>query len=420
MCDTSLRPLSSDFESSGTLSALLRTCKAISKDFFVPELPRWLFESRLADVVGSEVEVGVESSDILQKEALAVIEPLSKLETVMLERMRALRGTNCPKSDEECLSPDAARGGKLPVVCLARLLLGSCCEAYISLKCYSLVRPGDRVKVERDVEKVARLYKDALLVATWTSAHALYLHTLMCHKISPCSPSIHSVPNESSELDLSDLYARRTSPKILSNFKDSTHMLSLMTRCTNPGSRGWNSILKQALEKSEGTRRVCWLACTVSITGMTSRIHPANRLHWKDRLVLGNSLANMPCTMATTLSQGCPVEMKEVIRRMLSNCTSSTYATNAALLRIEHPVALLGPCPLKLTVAGLESSATAFARAGKALVASGCSQDLVKCVSDAFYDQSQPDSTGECCELVWNSSYLGNCGSSIGKIDRED
>lgn len=407
LSETSIRPLSADFESAGTISALIRTCEAINKEFFVPNLPLWMFESRLNDVLGSEMEIGMGERDEVTKQAVELVGQLAQLERKIINALESM-GICERKQTETFDTRTASADPSPPSVCLARLLMGACCEAFLSLKCSSLVAPGDCVQETKDKMIISRLYKDGLLVATWTSAHAIYLHDLMNHHIAPCSPSIHSIPNESCEMNFSDLYARRTCPKVLSQCRDSACMLSVMARCTNPGSRGWNSVLSQSLDKSEGVRRICHTACIVSVTGMTSRIHPAIRLHWKDRLILGLALANRPSTSVSAFSQTCPVEMKEVIRRMVSNCTSSSYATNAALYNVEHPIALLGADPLGLPVAGLQTSATALALSGKAFLDSEFKTSLTDSVKEIFQRELATESKSESEQVLkWNPGYLG-------------
>ena len=366
-----------------------------------------MFESRLNNVLGSEAEIGMGERDGTTKHAVELVGQLTQLEREITEALESI-GVSGMKEPDAFDTRPASDAPSPPSVCVARLLMGACCEAFISLKCSLLVTPGNRVEDTNDTMSTSRLYRDGLLVATWTSAHAIYLHDLINHHIAPCTPSIHSIPNESCEMDLSDLYARRTCPKVVAQCRDSACMLAVMSRCTNPGSRGWNSVLSQSLDKSEGVRRICHAACTVSITGMTSRIHPAIRLHWKDRLVLGIALTQRPCTSVSPFAQTCPVEMKEVMRRMVSNCTSSSYATNAALYNVEHPIALLGADPFGLPVAGLQSSATALALSGKAFLASKFNTSLAECVKERFQSELATESKSESKQMLqWNPGYLG-------------
>ena len=365
----------------------------------------------MACVVTSESETGEDGVGDTTKQSIELIKSLSKLESAIQNRLNALLGVSAHSDSPENVVHNqwATQSSKLPNVCLSRLMLGACCEAYLSYTCSLIVKPGYSVRETRETTAVAVMYRDACLVATWTSAHAVYMHDLVSHNsLAPSPPSIHSVPNQFTEFDLSDLYARRTSPTVLQT-RDGAQLLSLMTRCTNPGSRGWDSAVKQSLDSSDGTRRVCTNALVVSMTGMNSCIHPAIRLHWTKRLRLVNSLImRLPANDILAFAQKCIVEFKEITRRMVSNCTSSAYATAAALRHVEHPVALFEPCPLGVPCSGLETSCMAFALAGKAFVETGCKGDISRCVLDAFHAQSIPV---ECAEaeqyLLWNPSYLG-------------
>lgn len=386
----------------------------MADDFFMPDLPLWAVEPRMTCVVTSEAETGEDGAANVVKQACELIEPLSRLEKTIRARLNALLEVETTPGTTGRDEHDGF-SNKVPTVCLSRLLLGACCEAYLSYKCALMVRPGDPVRGTRETKVVSGFYKDACLVATWTSAHAVYMHDLIAHNsLSPAPPSLHSVPNQFAEFDLSDLYSRRTCPKVLQT-RDSAHLLSLMTRCTNPGSRGWDSVVKQSLEKSDGTRRICANALAISLTGMNACIHPAIRLHWTKRLHLANALlVRLPAHDIAAFAQKCIVEFKEMTRRMVSNCTSSAYATAAALYHVEHPVALLEPCRLGVPCPGLESSCTAFALAGKAFVEAECKVEISRCVLEAFDAQSKPMGDPEATQhLLWTSSYLGKGTASV-------
>ena len=93
---------------------------------------------------------------------------------------------------------------------------------------------------------------------------------------------------------------------------------------------------------------------------------------------------------------------------MVSNCTSSAYATAAALHHVEHPLAMLEPCRLGMPCPGLETSCTAFALAGKAFVEAGCTVEVSRCVLDAFDAQAKLTGGPEATQhLLWTPSYLG-------------
>lgn len=383
----------------------------MSHAFDVPDLPVWIVENRVDDVTGSIiVEGNCKESDQIKKEADEIVPLLRKLEMEVL----AKTSTSVAKDTGSC-SKDPK---PIPSFWLARLLLGACCEAYASYRCNLICVPGNRPKRKRDVREVSRLYKDSCLAAVWTSVHAQHAHDLLIGSSSVTTPCLHSVPSELCELDLSDLYAHRTCTRSL-NSKDSIHMLSLMTRCTNPGSRGWDSVVKTSLEKSDGTRRICAYAATISFSGMHSAIHPTVRPHWKQRMhILSVVYPILQTSSMSSIMCSCSVEFKECVRRMTYNCISSAYAMVAALSHLEHPVSILQHGGNQLPNPGLEASATAFVRAGKAIAEPSPQRDALLCIQRAFKHQQLLRSTSEDGTesnqlLTWNPSYLGKGTPSV-------
>lgn len=393
-----------DFEDSGTIAALIRLCEAMGQDdFAIPDLPVWLFENRMPNCAGTYEWDGPRDATTVE-EAVQVLPALVRLE-------RALHAANdgIVADDADDAAGQAQARDSVLLVCMARMQLGACCEAYAALAASRLAAPGACV-ASRDEAEMARLYSDAMLVATWTSAHATYLHTVRCSGVDMCAPSIHLVPSAVSEFDLSDLYARRTASSTSSlASKDAGHMLALMMRCTNPGSRGWDSVVKQALEKSPGVRRLCTRALSISLLGMHAGIHPAIRMRWKERLVLQELFAHLVSqTTASTLIMSCVIEFKECVRRMTSNCTSSAYATIAALQHVDHPLALLLGCPFQMPRAGAEAAAVAFVEAGRHIAATHGEVDVAACIKRAFVAQTACDG-----HLAWNASFLGKGTASV-------
>lgn len=411
MCDTSLKPLSADFEEAGTIAALDRLWHGITEDCdAVPDLPPWVLNPCMVNVVGSEAETGADGPGEMQGEATALVPQLSALEAALLARLDVVL-QRIPTPPVRHTVETASAGGPVPVIALARLLLGACCEVYASVRCSLIAPPGEAAEGTCGISLAARLYKDSCLVATWTSAHAAYLNDLLCHKIAICAPSLHSVPNESAELDLSDLYAHRSCRKALKS-NSGAHIISLMTRCTNPGARGWDNVVHRSLHKSAGVQRLCGTAIVISLTGMHSCVHPATRMRWQDRLTLGNALLTKLSTQdVSSFASQCIVEFKEAVRRMVCNCTSPALAMIAALRHLEHPVALLRPCSTGLPCAGLEASATAFVQAAKAAAAAHSTLSIANAVRAAFVAQEMPGpengTAGSSKHLAWTATYLG-------------
>lgn len=364
----------------------------------MPHLPWWVLECRLERVVGTECECGLcEDSDLIEQAADLVVK--------LTELQQRIEDTT--PHPEIASSANSLTGAS--VLATARLLVGACCELHAAQKCRSLVTPGFRNRSVAMCQLARRLYQDSALIAAWTSAHAHYVHDLMNQGMAIAFPSIHSVPCEAGEMDLSDLYSRRYDPSTCKS-KDSEAMLSLMSRCTNPGARGWDSMISGSLYEFSGTKRLCATALVISLTGMNSAVHPHLRPNWSERMKLTAHLnaKNLFNTIAPMCK--CPLAFKECIRRMVSSCLSGSLATNAALFRLEHPVAFLAGNVHDLPPEGLECSATAFMEAGKAILSSGCTRDIVECVSSivgtSVFSQMTSVTHTETA-LVWNSAYLG-------------
>lgn len=365
-------------------------------------LPTWLLACRLADVLGSEFETGADASDASTRiEARVLVAEFAGLES-------RIRGEAPPHPAAAPRRVSAAsESSALSSVVLARLAFGACCEAYAALAATRLAAPGEEPSSAHR-QALCRLYKDASLAAMWTSAHATHIEQKLRCGIA-CEPAIHSVPCEAVEMDLSDLYARRTAARPLQS-KDAAHILALMTRCTNPGCRGWDTVVKVAVEKSAGARRVSAQALVVSLTGMHASVHPAERLCWRERLALQMHLSTVVTgPEMVKIASTCMLEFKECMRRMTANCTSTACATMDALAHVDHPLGLLRACPLRLPPPGAEASAMAFVRAGRAILEGRGSNDVASCIKRAFVQQESADNG----HLTWHSSFLGKGTASV-------
>lgn len=294
-------------------------------------------------------------------------------------------------------------------VVLCRLLLGACCEVYAATKALEICTPGCRNQSLRKNIALRQLSKDASLAAVWTSAHAQYLHDLRINKgMAFCMPTIHTFPCEVAELNLADLYAHRLSPSVCPS-KDTKALLSLLMRCTNPGSRGWDGIVSGALNQQMGTRRVCSTALAVSLLGMHSAVHPAHRMDWRGRLALwahlqSKNLFNLVVPMCSH-----PLAFKECLRRLLGSSTRHAMATNAALVHLDVPSATLSCGPLQTPSEGLQCSSMAFVNAGKAIAESKGHACVVASIQHAMHMEFLASVWPRPFETVmaWNVSYMG-------------
>tara|TARA_B100001173_G_scaffold144223_1_gene125223 strand:+ start:6210 stop:8819 length:2610 start_codon:yes stop_codon:yes gene_type:complete len=380
-------------------------------------LPDWLFECRLTTFAGSDADTSAavchNSADLRSTEELAAT--LWRLEAQIYGEAqpnfesRQRGGPSDASGASMGTMGTTGTTGTMPAYCLARLALGACCEAYAVVAANRLSAAGETPPTSAaDQQMLCRLYSDAALAAAWTSAHALHLTQLAQFGIAS-PPGLHTVACEASEMDLSDLYAHRTASSSL-GVKDAGHVLALMTRCTNPGSRGWDSVVKDAVDKSPAARRIICNALTISLTGMHSSLHPAQRLHWKERHPLQKTLQRLlHHSEVASVVDKCIVEIKECMRRMTSNCTSTAYATMAALAYIDHPLALLQSCPFRLPPAGVEAAAVAYVRAGRSIAEDHGSADLSLAIRRAFSQQAAVADG----HLAWRSSFLGKGTASV-------
>lgn len=370
-------PLNCDFDSSGVVASLVRVYTHVALEYDTPDLPSWI----LKHCSVSLSELGADEH--------AVVSLISDLHT--LERKirhdttytRVVVDDSCEEGRSHQCEQDDSR---VFLVVNARIMLGACCEAYCVLQGSRLFPPETDIPIRdgKHEKEMQQLYHDSCKVSVWTSAHTQYAADALQMQVSLVNPTIYAVPSELTEIDMSSLYARRVHTKSLSSH-EAEDMLSIVTKCTNPGMRGWDMNIKKMLQRSEGVRRVCMNAMVVSITAMNSFVHPAHRLHWKKRHVLLSVIATQirPNSFTETASR-CGPAFKECVRRMTCNSISSSYAMVSALARLKHPIALLRNTPMHLPLPGLESSSTALAIAGRRILQVKDGQHVVDCIHDAF------------------------------------
>jgi len=97
------------------------------------------------------------------------------------------------------------------IVAIVRMALGAALEAAFAIDALELCAPGARL--EDTDGAMARIYNDSFLAAVWTSAHAHYVAAVQSGVEEPPFPDISTIPNAANELDLSDLFARRSCPR---------------------------------------------------------------------------------------------------------------------------------------------------------------------------------------------------------------
>lgn len=250
-----------------------------------------------------------------------------------------------------------------------------------------------------------QLYHDAYCAAVWTSAHAEYIAALDCDIIEPPHPSIGSVPCASSGFDLSDLYARRVASKNEGYPKAVEPLVQLMSRCTNPGARGWDTVLKDALEHA-GSRAVVMHAVHTCLLGLHPQLHPCARPDWSVRMRV---LRTMP--QQNNDIKAVAALTKEAVRRCLASTMAVTTAMHTALSMAGHPVRHLLQPPAQFPHTGMEAAMTAFADAGRMMARGSQWPHVIRRSFDLRCTVERPDDPdGEDSEyqgLAWESGWLG-------------
>lgn len=205
--------------------ALQRGLDALRARAALPELPEWLFELDFVSACHA-ADPWVVGQVVLE---LGTAEKQLRLSA-------AARGGQCwpPQQGSKDLAAlpnwaaDDDDAQRRMVVALGRMAFGAAAEAALAEVALDRCAPGAR-GADAGVA-LARIYQDAFLVAVWTSAHAQYVSAVQFGVEEPPCPGLHSVPNAAAELDLSDLFARRTCQRACP--KKAASMLQILCRCT--------------------------------------------------------------------------------------------------------------------------------------------------------------------------------------------
>ena len=393
--------------------ALQRGLTILCQRVVLPEMPAWLTELDFgqAFAVANPWEVGT------------LVQSLRAAERQLRLRSAGRAASNGakwelvdPSVDVPALpawAADDQEAQKRMVVALGRLALGAAIEAAIAEETLDRVAPGGRTTDGDHV--TGRLYQDSFLVALWSSAHAQYISYIQSGVEEPPLPGISTVPNSAAEFDLSDLYSRRFCQRLCP--KGATSLLQVLCRSTNPGSRGWNTLLDSALQESMATRTIVTNAVVVALSAMHPYLHPVLRPPWYMRMRISRVAQHkLMDSEARSMLVQTAAATKEAVRRMLASTMCAAPAMQAGFAHISHPVGLLVSPPLSMPARGMEGAMAAFVHAGVALATSlnaVVSYSLV--VNKAFRTPSDADDeeAGEGDRAMeWDAPWLGKGTSS--------
>ena len=85
--------------------------------------------------------------------------------------------------------------------------------------------------------------------------------------------------------------------------------------------------MKSSLDKSEGARRLSIRALMVCFTGLHSALHPAMRVHWKQRHLIRKQLSVVITDNIKEIAIANLFPFKECVRRLLRHTLTSDIAT---------------------------------------------------------------------------------------------
>lgn len=319
----------------------------------------------------------------------------------------------------------------------ARLAYGEFLEAIARARalalCCPIEIPAPSNKGHR--KELARLFYDSYHASVWTSAHAEYLVHLgdliasmqteaTSYDVQPPIPSPLLVPFAIFSLpDLSVLINHKASGSSkASGAKHVSAMAQILWRCTHAGSRGWDSILSEAVKDGEGCARICRFVLLSALTGLHPCIHPANRPVWETRTKIFHIVMEMGDSRGFVSAS--PAASKEATRLYLAAILSNMPATREALLAASHPAGALVMSPIELPAPSMIAAMNALSDAGVALLRAPDASSILSTISSALAEEQRrskrPVATkrngGSMIALSYTQAWLGRSQPPVQRI----
>jgi len=291
----------------------------------------------------------------------------------------ALSGNENGELEAEPASAKADAGTPTQTAAIVRLCFGEMLEALAASLARSIVAVEEVLASSGEKASLSTLYHDSYCVSVWTSAHAEYLASIqdllngreateaLVRDFMVPPPELYTVINASHLLHLGSLMERTGSPRCCS--KASQPLLSILTRVTNAGSRGWETTLFAAIKESEGAVRVCMQCLAVSLSGLNPAVHPAARRTWRDRFVMLRALRHQTHQDFKEIVQKAPSAVKEAIRLHLAAVFVADRATLEAMRHARQPIGQLCIPPVGLPHPSLAAAMHRMADAGASMIA---------------------------------------------------
>ena len=262
-----------------------------------------------------------------------------------LQKLGIEEGVNAIKKMVEPQQPVVRpRFGVRCSFALARVAYGEMLESFAAFYASKICAVSETPVANPERAVFSRLCNDAYLVAMWTSAHAEYVACLkdVCNSSKDSlsdsemllpAPEVSSTISMSSAPDLSELFERRGCDEKKEIHKKCSGIFSVLCRCTNAGSRGWETTLTSALKSSESATRFCAHILFACLSGMTPLIHPGSRPDWRKRHVLRRTnKALLNVSEMRSIAHYCPLQIKECCRSYLSVLLGLDPASKEAFL----------------------------------------------------------------------------------------
>jgi hypothetical protein len=353
-------PLHSGFQQSGCIDALLRLVSVLKAEHcretvrFVKNIPPWLTDTCFEHAC---CKTSVRDADEYARRFRRL---LRTLQTGASEDTTAVSG------EQSCRRVERA-------VAMARVAFGAALEAVASVSASGLCQPTQMPADPSDAARLGWLCHDAYMAALWTDAHANYLLDVLdegadVHQISgqhvdlgtPCinrTVSISTLPNVASKFEQYCSGAQHIDA-------DSKHLLSVLFRCGQSGSRGWDSALKASLT-SAGSQWVLHTAFKACLIGMHPQLHPSARPDWTQRALITRLFDDgLKTASMNELLSSCGTCTKESIRLYMCSVMNDIPATRSALARVQNSVGLLRSAPSGLVPVSLAAAAQNIVAAG--------------------------------------------------------
>lgn len=257
-------------------------------------------------------------------------------------------------------------------VASARVAFGAAMEVVASasamLLCDTLHTP---VEGGLRAARLSWLCHDSYMAALWTDAHANYMLDTLSGPVAglrgphisrgvPCiarTTSISMLPNISAKFEA---YCASQTLDV-----ESKRLLSVLFRCGQSGSRGWDSALKDSLA-SDGAQWVLHKAFKACLIGMHPQLHPSARPDWTQRAMIVRLLEER-MSIADDMNHvisSCGTATKESIRLYMCSILHQIPATRSALATIHSSIGLLRSAPGELVPGSLASAAQNIVAAG--------------------------------------------------------